>query len=181
VSDTVAVALIAVGGTLASGGISYLASVRNTNAQLSGVEGEMERLRISHEEESRKERQAAYADFLAAVDNIQQFVVGWSVPHTQEKYTALVNEYIHLHTRVLLLGEEDVIERLAPLVATFDQMGANYNEMTDPSASFAVRLDEAYAPVRIEMLENEAKVINAMKDDIERSRAEATAKRKDSK
>lgn len=59
-SDTVAVALIAVGGTLFSGGLSYLAARRNTSVQLKGVGAELDRLRATHAMEYRRERQEIY-------------------------------------------------------------------------------------------------------------------------
>ena len=47
ISETEVVALIAVAGTLGSGGLSYLASRRSTAVQLKAIQAEMERLKVA--------------------------------------------------------------------------------------------------------------------------------------
>lgn len=78
VPDTVAVALIAVTGTLGSGALSYIAARRNTSIQLAGVEGELQKLSESRDERVREERLEVYGAFLNGIEAIEDHTSGAS-------------------------------------------------------------------------------------------------------
>jgi hypothetical protein len=110
IDDTVAVALIAVGGTLGSGGLSYPASRANTDAQLEGVRLDILKLRKSQDEEARQERLTAYYEYLTAVQHLEHFYRGLSGEDTEEKYIETFNEFTTKHNLLLLIATEPVVE-----------------------------------------------------------------------
>src|SRR3954453_4515505 len=85
--DTVAVALIAVGGTVSSAVLSYLgtrhttsiqlsASSESTEAQLESVRLEIRKLEEGQAAELRQSRQRLYQDYLAAAYALRDLIVG---------------------------------------------------------------------------------------------------------
>jgi hypothetical protein len=109
-TDTVAVALIAVSGTIGSGFLSYLAARRSTEVQLRAIGAEMHRLQETHAEEHRRERQAAYFALIAEMEQIRQLAYGLLGPVTIERFRELNSELGKAYTQVLFLGEESVID-----------------------------------------------------------------------
>jgi hypothetical protein len=88
--DTVAVALIAVGGTVSSAVLSYLgtrhttsiqlsASSESTEAQLRSVYLEIRKLEESQAAELRQSRQRLYQDYLAAAYALRDLIAGASL------------------------------------------------------------------------------------------------------
>jgi len=110
IDDTVAVALIAVGGTLGSGGLSYLASRANTNAQLAGVRLDILKLQKSQDEEARQERLKGYYEYLTAVESLEHFYRGLGGEATEENYIEAFSQFTTNHNRLLLIATEPVVE-----------------------------------------------------------------------
>jgi hypothetical protein len=176
-SDTVLVALIAVSGTLISGAISYQAAKRSTDVQLVAIDGELHRLRVTQGEEHRRERQDIYEAFIAAIEQLDIFLQGWGAEPTREAFNQLTREATFASTRILLLGDEDVVDAMRPVMAALDQFGEAFDK-TDPAHELEDRLAEAYEPHQQALIEGEAKLIYAMKVDIAASReAEQRARR----
>jgi hypothetical protein len=108
--DTIAIALIAVGGTLGSGALSYLASRSNTKAQLEGVRVEILKLQKSQHEEARQEKVTVYFEYLVAAENLERFYRGLLNSVTPETYKEAFNGYTRMHNRLVLIGDEDVVD-----------------------------------------------------------------------
>ncbi len=110
IDNTVAVALIAVGGTLGSGGLSYLASRANTDAQLEGVRLDILKLQKSQDEEARQERLTGYYEYLTAVESLEHFYRGLGGEATEENYIETFSRFTTNHNRLLLIATESVVE-----------------------------------------------------------------------
>lgn len=156
-------------GTLGSGLMSYLAARRSTDVQLKGVVAEMQRLRATHAEEHRQERQAVYHAFTTLTDEINQFAYGIRGDITEEAYLELVNEFGRAHTNLLLLGTQDVIRETQPmleLVSRFATAAAEANT----SMPVEQRIRQAHQTVQGEWGASEGRMIEAMKRDITAAR-----------
>ncbi len=168
-SETEVVALIAVGGTLGSGVLSYLAARRSTNVQLKGINAEMQRLRATHAEESRRERQEAYYAFVTAIHAVTQFVFGMRGPVTEDAYVDLVKKFGDGHITIKFLGTDDVIAATNDMVGVFGKFATAAAEAED-SEPAEERLMAAYRPVSAEWARCEMRLITAMKQDIAAAR-----------
>jgi hypothetical protein len=109
-TDTIAVACIAVAGTLGSGALSYLASRSSTKAQLEGVRVEIFKLQRSHDEEARQEKVTVYYEYLTAAENLERFYRGLRGKVTPEQYKETFNEFTRMYNRLLLIGDEAVVD-----------------------------------------------------------------------
>jgi len=117
VSDTVAVALIAVAGTLVSGALSYFAARRNTSVQLAGVEVELQKLAESRDEKAREERLGVYGAFLGGIEAIENHTSGAADEEMKIKtFHAHVSNLETAYNRLLLLGSEEVAELGQPVM-----------------------------------------------------------------
>jgi hypothetical protein len=116
-SQTVAVALIAVAGTLGSGVLSYVAARRNTQVQLASVNLELHRLRSARAAEVRSERRELYHEFLAAAYDLEEVVRGFGKPSNLEEYANGVTSFGRSYTNVVLLGSEEVVKTAEALNA----------------------------------------------------------------
>jgi hypothetical protein len=170
-TDTVAVALIAVSGTIGSGFLSYLAARRSTEVQLRAIGAEMHRLQETHAEEHRRERQAAYFALIAEMEQIRQLAYGLLGPVTIERFRELNSELGKAYTQVLFLGEESVIDPLEKMAVTFAQLTDLVLE-ADQALPFDKRLQDAFVETLGTWNEREAQLISAMKTDIKNARRE---------
>lgn len=164
-SDTVLVALIAVSGTVASGALSYRAAKRSTDVQLVAIEGELQRLQLTQWEEHRRERQEIYEAFITAIEELDIFLQGWGAEPSREAFNQLTHDATFASTRILLLGDEDVVNAMRPVLVALDQFGKAFDK-TDSADKLEDRLAEAYKLHQKALVEAEAKLIYAMKADI---------------
>jgi hypothetical protein len=171
ISETVGIALIAVAGTLGSGGLSYLAARRNTEVQLGGVRAEMERLKATHEEEIRRERQEAYYGFVTASHALKQFVFGMRGAVNEEAYVELGKTFGDEYIRVCFLGSEDVLTAADEMVAAFGKVVTKAEEENKGGASLQDRLEDSFKEHAAEWRVCEAALILRMKEDLELTRA----------
>ena len=168
-SDTVAIALIAVAGTLGSGLLSYLAAQRSSEVQLVGVKAEMERLRESHAEEYRRERQETYHAFIDVLQRVRQLAIGLTGPATDEAYLEIVSQFATAHMNVAFLGEKSVFEPMDQMLEIFQEFTTLVSEDKD-SESLQKKLSGAFAQMVDRWNEGEGDLRNAMKYDITRAR-----------
>lgn len=127
--ETVAVALIAVGGTLASGGLSYLASHRNTKVQLAGVELEVKKLRSTQAETARQERKSIYVEYLDRAERVELEVRGWVDSEISRVSLAKsMSEYKHVENKLQLVGTPPVI---AAVTEFGNQIAAWFRRVAD--------------------------------------------------
>jgi len=167
-SDTVAVALIAVGGTLGSGLLSYLAARQSTRVQLKGVETEMDRLRETHAEEHRKERQAAYRETLVQIEKLRQLAHGMFGPPTEESYAETVAEFGSAHTNIAFIGSDEVVHAMNEMVAVVTRFSVVATE--EGSEHLFERLEGAFQQCVEEWNATELSLIDAMKADVAAAR-----------
>jgi hypothetical protein len=179
VSDVVAVALITGGVSAITGAIgaftTYKVGQRNAettiatverqaDVELEKVKAENERLRDQHREAERQNRQGTYHRMLAMFDRLD----AWSrnPKATGKQFEALVEEFDFLHGGVLLFGDEDVIEALHPVVMLLNRIGGGHGPEEEETR---VRLRAAYQHHRVELMQEQGAVINAMRTDLDRS------------
>ena len=169
ISETEVVALIAVAGTLGSGGLSYLASRRNTEVQLDAIQAEMDRLKTGYREEGRRERQDVYYGFITAIDSIPQYVFGVRGEVTEDGYVELVKAFGDGHTRIMFLGSEAVIRAVEEMVRAFSVFTTAAAEEED-AESVKDRLQVAFQASEARWTQAKAQLLEAMKEDIAQHR-----------
>jgi hypothetical protein len=168
ISETVSVALIAVAGTLGSGALSYLAAGRSTEVQLSGIRAEMERLRATHKEETRRERKEAYYALVTASHALKQFIFGVRGAVTEDSWADLGKTLGDEYIRVCFLGTDDVIAAADEMVEVFGKI-AKAAEAED-EGSLQERLKKAFQERATEWNIAEGRLITTLKTDLEATR-----------
>jgi phosphoglucomutase len=130
--STVAVALIAVGGTVASAGLSYFGSRLTTRAQLEASEKniaaqlrtaeqsaetqlqsilvDVKRLDDTQAQELRSSRQRLYQDYLSAAYALRDFYAGTSPASDADALKSASNEFLRREIEIELLASERVKE-----------------------------------------------------------------------
>ena len=172
ISETEVVALIAVAGTLGSGGLSYLASRRSTAVQLKAIQAEMERLRVGYREEGRRERQDAYYAFITAVEAIPQFVFGVRGEVTEDGYVELVKSFGDEHTRIMFLGSESVLSAVEGVLLVFGAFTTAVAE-NEQDGSVEEVLKKAFTANEDAWSQAKRHLLQAMKEDIAHHRADS--------
>jgi hypothetical protein len=172
ISETEVVALIAVVGTLGSGGLSYLASRRNTDVQIDAIQAEMEQLRAGHREEGRRERQDAYYGFITAIDAIPQYVFGVRGEVTEEGYVELIKDFGDEHTRIMFLGSDEVLAAVNPMLGAFSAFTTAAVDVNE-AETVRERLKEAFDAHADSWTEAKLQLLTAMKEDIDRHKDSA--------
>lgn len=170
ISQTVAVALIAVAGTLGSGVLSYLAARRSTEVQLRGIAVDMEKLQALHAEEGRRERQEAYYGFITSIEEMMQYVFGLRGTVTEDGYLELVQKFSNEHTRVLFLGSTSVVEvadEMLSVFSAFATAAAEEEETEKPKD----RLRKAFDAISKDWGETKMDLLRVMKEDIAQHRS----------
>ncbi len=180
-ADTVLVAFIAVGGTLGSGVLSYLAARGNTRAQLGTIEADMARLKVSHAEEYRQERAAAYETFLASAFDLEDFARGMSGPFDAATFTEGVKPLTNTGQRILILGTEEVQGAIKVLIAAIGDFGqcvlnTLQEEQKNPTSRSPDEVMEAAREAATKdagqpWWNAKALVIKAMRDDVNRAKS----------
>jgi hypothetical protein len=120
-SDTVAVAVIAVAGTLGSGalsgGLSYLASRSATRVQLAGVNADLEKLWTTRTDELRKERKEAFHEYLDALDDLESVFYGTTPTKATEQSTLeAAKGFRRIATKTSLVAAPELSEDINSLV-----------------------------------------------------------------
>lgn len=165
-ADAAGIAAITAGSTLIASGLSgtfsYLAAKRSTSAQLAAIEGEMDRLNATHEEEERRERKDLYVEFLSVV-NRNIAVLSGSKPLDEEIYEKQAEEFSLIHAKMLLFATQPVIAELKPISDGFKKAGVALASSDGETGSFIDRAQEAIAPHEAQIFHGEGRLIGAMK------------------
>jgi hypothetical protein len=169
-SDTVAVALIAVAGTLGSGALSYVAAKRNTQVQLAAVEMDLRHLQTTHAEEARQERAEVYHDFLTSADAVEELARGIRGPMTVDAFSDAIGGMSRGFNNVILLGDERVIPKAEELMAAIAGFSRTVADMADTDPDLSQR--EIYGAAMEQSSDDWAAARNqmrrAMREDIKR-------------
>jgi hypothetical protein len=168
-ADAAGIAAITAGSTLIASGISgtlsYLAAKRSTSVQLAAIESEMERLKVTHEEEERRERKGLYVEFLTIVNRNTAALDG-SSPLDKALYEKHAEEFGLAYARMLLFATERVIEEMGGISTGFDQVGNAVMQGKDEPESFADRARTAFRPHKAQIFRAEGRLIAAMKHEL---------------
>lgn len=168
-ADAAGIAAITAGSTLVAsafgGTLSYLAAKRSTGAQLAGVEGEMKRLKITHEEAERQQRQDLYVEFLDVV-NRRISVMGGAGPMDKDVYERQQAEFSHAVAKMLLFATESVVSELETILRGFNKAAEDLESDTDESESLAERARRTFEPHERDLSVGLGRLIGAMKFDL---------------
>jgi hypothetical protein len=163
-SDVIWAAAIAGGVGLLSNIPTYLSARRTAYVELARLREESERLREQHREAERQNRQGTYHRVLAALDRFDMIATG--APFTTDEFDQLWDGYNALAGGVLLFGATSVRERMQPVSRLLQEIRAEVAESSveDQAQAFG----KAYLPRRGEMLSAQARLIEAMREDVTR-------------
>ncbi len=167
-TDTVAVAFIAVFGTLGSGALSYFAARRNTQVQLASIEVELKRLDAARIAEARSERSELYHAFLSAAFDLEELARGLRGSVTKEAYLDTITAFGRTYTNVILLGDEQVTPFAAELKAAASSFTEAHEEVLreDESMELLDALRPAFSRVSGDWVGARNKFVAAIRKDI---------------
>jgi hypothetical protein len=135
VEDTVAVALIAVAGTLASGGLGYLGARARTQVEMRSISATMARFEAERSESDKESRKTLYREFVSVISEFEaqgrhlvpdsdvnavlikfqqkmtdmQLFATWTVVAKAEGVRQIVKRFTEVR---LEIGEDDELDRV---------------------------------------------------------------------
>ncbi len=115
-------------------------------------------MREGYREAERQNRQGTYHRFLAVLNQMDSFAIGYAP--VEAEYDETLAEFNVLHAGLLLFGAPKVKEALGPVVDLLDQVGAGM-DAREKVPSFI----RSYQPLRRQILEAQGELISAMASD----------------
>jgi hypothetical protein len=169
VSETVAIALIAVAGTIGSGalsgGLAFRASRLSTRAELAAVDAELKKLSMTQKEEIRKERKAMFCEFLDASDSLETCLEGGRPSDVTEKsFHEVSTSYRRIRTLTELLADSEVVAAVGAQRELLLSILYAAEESRDDSLAEALR--NASADMMDDMVGARTQVVSAMKAEL---------------
>lgn len=164
-TDTVAVALIAVGGTLTSGGLSYLSARGKTKVELKSISSEMVRFEAERSETGKESRKVLYRELISVVGEFQAHA-----RHLQRDsdIDAVLIRFYERMSEMQLLGPEPVVaktEELRGVVIGFIEAQAEMQDQ-DPEMQAVEVNRAAIASVSDRLKAARVALLTAMREDL---------------
>jgi hypothetical protein len=171
-SDVIWAATIAGGvGLLGNGATLWATALQRRSherTEAKHIDADADRLGIEHREAERQRRFGMYEALVRVMNDLDRAST-WASP-TDEEVESLVAHFLELHANVLLLGSEHVCEASSPVSETLNLIGTDLVRIQrlDASQGLAAAHATAYKQHRDPLIDAEAALLLAMREDVRR-------------